>query len=128
MIVIAASREASVEHGRRGAVDWEADDMAFAIEEKRAPIAAPVRSFESSLCEIRNAAIAGFDGDSLKRAVENRLGGGRGRRLREFDVGENCFLDDIFVVRADAEADVEVAMQRDAQPSSSDLRLAAIGR
>ncbi len=123
VIVIAASRQPSINLHGCIAAHGESFDVSIAIEEEGGAVVRPIRGFEASRREIGDTAVGGIDVNRFECAVEHGLTG-RGRRLRQFDIRKHRLFDDIFVVRADADAHVERALQRDAQPSTCNFGFA----
>src|SRR6266508_4085849 len=77
----------------------------------------PVGRFEVYAFGVDHAAIFGGNRNGLQRAFENRL-----RALLDLDVREKSLLDDVVVVRADAEADIERLGQFDPERAARRLQ------
>ncbi len=123
MIVVAMDLRSGRNFDGLAAVEGEAAKGSVLVEDEELAIAGPVGRFEVGGGDVFNVAIGRGDGDGLERADKRGLIGGRRKGL-EHDVGEDGFLDCVFVVRADADADVEVADEGEPCGSASGVQFA----
>src|SRR4051794_19837737 len=110
MVVVETSGKAGVDLCRNASAHCEALDPSVPIKEECTSVAHPIRCFETPSIKISNAAVRRIDLHRLQRAVENRLSR-RSCWFRQFDIREHSLFHNIFVMRADAEPDVEFALQ-----------------
>src|SRR5262245_24945391 len=117
VVVVAAYGKAGVDRLRFAAADRQLVDAPALVEQKVFSVARPVGRFEGRAVGVDNAAIFGRNRNGLQRAFENRL-----RALLDLDVRKKSLLDDVVVVRADAEADIERLGQFDPERAARRLQ------
>src|SRR5262245_7017655 len=117
VVVVAASGEAGVERLRFAAADRQLVDKPALVEQNVFSVARPVGRFEVYAFGVDHAAILGRNRNGLQRAFDDRL-----RALLDLDVREKSLLDDVVVVRADAEADIERLGQLDPERAARRLQ------
>jgi len=93
--------------------DGEAAKRAVLIEDQGRSVPGPVGRFEVGGGNVLHMAVGGGDGDGFKSAHQHLLALRR-LKLLEADMRERGFLDGVFVVRADADADIKRAGEYDA--------------
>ena len=109
VVVVAVDRGAGVDGDGPSAGDGKTQNVAVAVEEKVCAVAGPVGRLKVAGRNVDDAAVGGCNGHCLKRTVEH--GRNCERRGRgQFDIGEYGLFNRIFVVRANADADVECAL------------------
>src|SRR5881394_644243 len=117
MIVVAPRCESGLDRLRRSARGGQAIDAAFAVEQKTAAIARPIRRFDEICGGINRAAIFGGDRDRLECADQPGCLGTR-VAAREFDIRKGCFLESVVIVCANAQANVEWFIERESKRSA----------
>ncbi len=108
MIVVAMDLGSGVNCHRLGAADGQTAEGALLIEDERRAVAGPVWRLKVRGRNVLDSTVSGSDGDGFERAQQNGLSGCCRERF-EFYMGEDGLLDRILVMRADADADVELA-------------------
>src|SRR5262245_14252468 len=121
MVVVVSCREASVESLRFAARDRQLVDSPALVEQKVFAVARPIGGFEMRASGIDHAAILGRDRDGLQRALQDRL-----RALLDLDISENGLLDDVVVVSADSQADIERLIQSEPERTARRLQRFAL--
>ena len=128
MVVVAPRGEAGVDGLRRPAGDGHAEDPAAAVIDQRTAVAQPVGCLDPRGRDVNDAAIRRRDRLRLEGAVQDRRPGRDGRRRGEFHVREHRRFRHVLVVCADAQADVERLLKRDADGRPREARFFALGR
>src|ERR1017187_1699271 len=108
MIVVAMDLGSGVNRHGLGAADGQTAEGALLIEDERRAVAGPVWRLKVRGRNVFDTTVSGSDSDGFQRAQQNGLSG-RWRERFEFYMGEDGLLDRILVMRADADADVELA-------------------
>src|SRR4029077_7562567 len=91
-------------------------DTTIAVKKKRAAIPRPVRCLEASRRKILHSSAGAVNCDGLECAIECSLLQLRGRGRVQRDVGEYGLRHRVLVMRANSQADVKDALQRNSQP------------
>src|SRR5205807_3887248 len=102
VVIVAARGESGVKQLRFAAGDRQFADAAGAVEQEVIPVARPVGRFDVIARVIDDAPVFGGDGDGFQCGFERRLTARLRFWSRDFDVGEDGFLQRVVVVGANS--------------------------
>ena len=86
----------------------------------------PIWGLEVFRRDVDDATPPGFDNHCLQRAVKRRGLGGSVASGHQVNVRKDRFLNNIFIMRADADSEIERSLERNPQPSACHVQILAV--